>query len=133
MALSSGDYCTSFSIKSSRLLDEVTFLALIQSRLTCLDLTCLPCVITLTIFFFFFLFLVNLFNVCSSLHTQVVLILRPVCGFLQLVRIFVYIYGLCVLGNLCVQNTSFVRKSTFEYVQNLCTRSNLCIRVRLFV
>ena len=52
MALSSSDDCTSFSVKSYRLMGAVTFLALVQSQLTCVDLTCLTRAMMLKIYIF---------------------------------------------------------------------------------
>ena len=56
MAIYSSDDCTSFSIQSSRLMGAVTFIALVQSQLTLVDLTCSPRSMRLKMFFFLFLF-----------------------------------------------------------------------------
>ena len=130
MALFFSDDCTFFYIKSSRLIVAVTFHALVQSRLTCVDLTYLPRAMTLKIFFLFFSCQV-VQDCCSSLRTQVLRILRPVSAFAQVVRIFTYVYGSYALGNLCAQNTSFARKLIITYVYDFCAQSDLCIRVRL--
>ena len=75
MAPPSSNDCTSFSIKSSRLMGAVTFLALVQSLLPRVELTCSPHAMTLKIFF---PFLVDLFD------TAVAVCLRRLYGFCTL-------------------------------------------------
>ena len=74
MAPSSSYDCTSFSIKSSILMGEVTLLALVQSQLTRVDLTRSSRAMTLKICFF----LVNLFK------TAVAVCVRRLYGFCAL-------------------------------------------------
>ena len=85
MAPSSSDDCTSFSIKYSRLMGAFTFHALVQSQLTCVDLTCSPHAMTLKIYFFFFL--VDFFE------TAVAVCVRRLYGFCALEAALRRLYG----------------------------------------
>ena len=76
MAPSSSDDCISFSMKSLILMGAVTFLALVQSRFTCVDLNCLPRAITLKLLFFLFS--------CQFFETAVALCVRRLYGFYAL-------------------------------------------------
>ena len=112
MAPSSSDNCTSFSINYSRLIGAVTFFSLVQSLLTCVDLTCSPRAMTLKISFFS----LSIFqDGCSGL------------------RMYVGCTNLVPCKRLCVHNTYFSRKQLIAYVYDLCNRGGLCVRVRLFV
>ena len=141
----SSEYGTYFTIKSLILIGEFTFLALVQSRLTCVDLSFSPRAMTLKTFFSSCQFIRD---GCSSRGTQVVQLLRGCTT-------VVYVYSLCVLGGLCVRirifrvkrlfvrvqrvrfkrrmrtNTSFARKVEFAYVYGLCARISLCVRIHL--
>ena len=68
MAPSSSDDSTSFSIKSSRLMGAVTFISLVQSRFTRVELTCSPRAMTPKIFFFSFP--VNFFKTAISVWVR---------------------------------------------------------------
>ena len=91
MAPSSRDDCTYFSIKSSRLMGAVMpFIALVQSRLTCVDFPYSPRAMTLIIeriqerrkiletLYIFYIFLVDL------LKTPVSVCVRRLYGFFAL-------------------------------------------------
>ena len=119
---SSSDDGTSFTIKSSKLIGAVTFLALFQSRLTRVDLSFSPHAMTLKIFF-----LVDLFDTAVSFWV------RSLYGFCAMQAALCRLYVFCVRIQLVrskrfmLTNTSFARNTYFAYVYNLCALSRLCV------
>ena len=147
------EYCTSLSVKSSRLIGAVTFLALVQSRLTCVNLTCSPRSMMLKYFLLFFLICsrwlqhsvyvgcTDFFPCkricvgCTDFRVRIRLVrsrrlVRMNTSFARkathCVRIQLVRYRRIVR-----MNTSFARKATFSYVYHLCTLSGLCVQIHI--
>ena len=125
MAPSSRDYCTSFFIKSLRLMVTYTFLDLVQSQLNHVDLPCSPRATRLKILFSP-LFLVDFLKMAVSIYAR-------------------WLYGFCALPckRLYVRNTSFTGKrflrtymtcaleATCAYKYDFARKATYCIRIQL--
>ena len=128
MATSSSDDCIYFYIKSLRLMGSVTFLDLVQSQSTCVELTCSPCAMNLNFFGFFL-------SICSRRLQQsgcVCCTTFAPCKRLCVGCMTFYVRIRLVRARRLVHtNTSFESKADFAYMYDLCALSGSCIRIRI--
>ena len=120
IALSCVDDCTSFYIKSSRLMGaDVPDLFLGPSRLGCADLTC-----SLR------MMLVMEGTRKEKKGLESLFILKNLVDLLKLLVANAYVgcMACAPCKRLCVEYTTFARKRLIAYLYDLCARGDLCVR-----